>query len=60
MLGKLEMHVWWGHGERRWARPECGVLCPLYDHSEQRTNSERAATKVVSEVGVELRRRSSR
>jgi transposase len=36
-LAKSEVHIWVEHGEERWLCPECEEVCPLYDHSEQRT-----------------------
>ncbi len=36
-LDAEEVHVFLKHGEADWACPECGRVCPLYDHEPQRT-----------------------
>jgi transposase len=35
-LQQHEVHVWVEDGEHSWLCPECMVVCPLYDHSEER------------------------
>lgn len=36
-LQQGKVHVWVEHGESRWDCPECGQVCSLYDHAEERT-----------------------
>jgi transposase len=37
-LDEVEVHVWLEHeAGAEWCCPECGRMCPLYDHSQERT-----------------------
>lgn len=36
-VGSGEVHVHVDHGTHDWTCPECGQVCPLYDHQEERT-----------------------